>query len=65
MNHREVIQLWATQQELADYLGITRQAVQKMDVRNRIAPQYWSAICDAKPEVNIRDLANHVRVDMQ
>ena len=66
MTHRDVIQLWPTQQELADYLGVSRQSVHKMSQRDRINAQYWLKLVDAKPnQITLTDLANHIRVDMQ
>ncbi len=65
MTHQEVIQLWRTHKQLADMLGIARPTVTLMHSRDRIPAKYWSAICEAKPEVDIRDLAEHIRVDMR
>ena len=65
MTHSDVVKLWPTHRELSELLGCSRARVQQMDAWDKIPAQYWSIIVDAKPEVDIRELADHVRADMQ
>ncbi len=62
MEHRDVIDLFDTHQQLADLLGLDRSTVSGMKIRNRIPAEYWLIICEAKPEIDIRELARHVAI---
>ncbi len=63
--HRDVIKLFPTHQALADLLGVKRNTVSMMYLADRIEAKYCCMICEAKPEVDIRELAEHVRVRMK
>jgi len=65
MTHRDVIDLWPTHGELAALLGVKRNTVSMMYKADRIAPQHWLAIVEAKPEVTLQDLARHVQKRME
>jgi hypothetical protein len=64
MRHRDVIDLWDTHQSLADLLGVSRPLITQMRTRDHIPSKYWAVIVESKPrEVDLRVLADHVRVD--
>ena len=65
MTHQDVINLWPSHTALGELLGVGRTAVAMMYSTDRIGARHWLAIVDAKPDkVTLRDLANHIRVDM-
>ena len=60
--HSDVVRLWDTHRELSELLGCSRARVQQMDSLDRIPAQYWSIICEHRPAVRLRELAEHIRV---